>query len=120
MAKFVAALPDMQIAVTDSGRIHPDQDLTSHRSRRRPLHFLQGRVEIGNLKAPHGLSPAVLFYCVAVKPVTLSLYLYQGVMASGVLAGRDRAELRNFVATLLIGARPAGAEPAPRGWGDRR
>jgi len=52
-----------------------------------------------------------LFSCF-VAVLALSLYLRQGMMASGVLAGRDRAKLGDFVAAPLIRARAAGAEPA--------
>src|SRR4249919_1527645 len=61
MAEIVAALPDVQIAVADAGRLHLDQHLGARRLRRRLLHLFQGGVEIGNLETPHRVSPSC--YC---------------------------------------------------------
>jgi len=43
MAEIVAALPDMQVAVTDAGGLHLDQHLGSRRLRRRRIDLRAGR-----------------------------------------------------------------------------
>src|ERR1700732_5571860 len=57
MAEIVAALPDVQIAVADTGCLDLDQDLGPRRLRRRLIHLSQGGVEIGNLETLHRVSP---------------------------------------------------------------
>src|ERR1700730_8670860 len=57
MAEIVAALPDVQIAVADTGCLDLDQDLGPRRLRRRLIHLSQGGVEIGNLETLHSVSP---------------------------------------------------------------
>jgi hypothetical protein len=52
----------VQIAVTDTGRLHLDQDLRSRRLRRRLIDFLQGGVEIGYLETLHRFSPVDLVF----------------------------------------------------------
>jgi hypothetical protein len=61
MAKIVAAFPNVQIAVTDTGRLHLDQDLRSRRLRRRLIDFLQGGIEIRYLETLHRFSPDLVF-----------------------------------------------------------
>ena len=41
MTEIVAALPDVQVAVADAGRLHLDQHLRAGRLRRRFIYFLQ-------------------------------------------------------------------------------
>src|SRR5439155_3305058 len=48
---------DMQVAVADAGSLHLDQHLRAGRLRRRLVDFLQRRIEIGNLKTLHRVSP---------------------------------------------------------------
>jgi hypothetical protein len=61
MTEIVAAFPDVQIAVADARGLHLDQDLRSRWLGRRLIHFLQGRIEIGNLKTLHRCSPVGAF-----------------------------------------------------------
>ena len=57
VAEIVAAFPDVQIAVTDTGGLDLDQDLCARRLRRRLIHLLQGGIEIGDLETLHCFSP---------------------------------------------------------------
>jgi hypothetical protein len=57
VAEIIAAFPDVQIAVADTGRLHLDQHLRSRRLRRRLIHFFQGGIEIGDLETLHRFSP---------------------------------------------------------------
>src|SRR5205085_7842685 len=59
MAEIVTAFPDVQIAMADAGRLHPDQHLRSQWLRRRLLHLSQGRVEIGHLETFHRFTPGI-------------------------------------------------------------
>src|SRR5205085_9265362 len=59
MAEIVTAFPDMQIAMADAGRLHPDQHLRSRWLRRRLLHLSQGRIEIGHLETLHRFTPGI-------------------------------------------------------------
>ena len=58
MTKLIAAFPDVQVAVADTGRLHLDQHLRARGLRCRVIDFLQRCIEIGNLKALHGVTPA--------------------------------------------------------------
>ena len=94
------------------------------------IHFFQGGVEIGNLETLHRCSPVVLVleggHCHVCPSQTNVDRVFrrsgfdQWMMASGELAGRDRAQFRHFAGALRIGARAAGAKAAARGRRDRR
>src|SRR5262249_610573 len=57
MAELIAAFPDVQVARADTGRLHLDQHLRASGLRRRLIDLLQRRIEIGDLKTLHGVTP---------------------------------------------------------------
>src|SRR5262249_17446741 len=67
MTEILAALPDMNVAVTDTGRLYPDQNLRSRGLRRRLFHFLQGGVEISDLETPHRSLPFFIILAMVLK-----------------------------------------------------
>src|SRR4051812_49735760 len=103
MPEIVTAFPDVEIAVADPGRLHPDQHLRTRGLRRRMIDLLQGGVEFGDLETLHRVSPVIL-----VPP----RYSDQGMMASHELSWRHGVKFRHRIAALLIRARTAGAETA--------
>src|SRR4029078_493936 len=60
MAEIVAAFPDVEIAVADTGRPHLEQHLRTRRLRRRMIDLFQGGVELGDLETLHRVSPVIL------------------------------------------------------------
>src|SRR5277367_475515 len=59
MAEIVATFPDMQIAMTDAGRLHLDQNLRSRRLGGRSIDFLQRSIELSDLETLHCFSPDI-------------------------------------------------------------
>src|SRR5215212_2893046 len=129
VAEVVTALPYMQIAMADAGRLHLDQDLRSLRLRGRTIDLLQGLIKIRDLKTLHSFSPASASSKNMRAPYQLFLLLSgdwpaalqlprglprrdQWMMAGDELVRRHGTKLRYFIAAPLVRPRATGTETA--------